>query len=649
MKSSRNTLLIASVWLSALVLGALVYLPGLPGAFVFDDISNIVNNPAIVQAIANVHDFIKVMLSAPVGGLLRPISTLTFMLDAHLFGVAPEPFKITNIAIHLAVGILLWFLARELLRAYRASTGEAWDDRLIAWLSLAASALWLVHPLNLTSVLYVVQRDSSLGALFTVAAVLSYMVGRRRSGSSGRLLIWLGTLAFMVIGMLCKENAALTSVYILVIEFTLLNFSDTRGSRSRETLGFFVVFLILPLLAAISFTAWKPGFFFSGYDGRGFTLYQRLISEPRVLLDYLSWMVVPDLRQLGLFHDDIKPSLGLLDPVSTLPCILAVLGLVVAGFILRRRAPLLSFGILWFFAGQLMESTVLPLELAFEHRNYLPIFGLILGGVGTLQIWANRQGQTGSAKVLLGLCILLFSLTTAMRAADWKNELTFARSESRHHPHSARALAELEWAYLNYVVSTKDERVIPLALDAAQASKAADPNSINQDVGVAYMYASLGKLPEAKLQLQAVAREVTLAAPSSTLQLALQTLLKMLNENSAPMFDDIGLVFRSAVQNPRLMSNPCYAADIWNTYGLFQRRTGDIPGALGSLHKGVGLCPSKVLVRLNFISLLLTYGDLHDAAPQLDALKDVHDLRYQELIAGLRQDYAKAAGHTDKK
>lgn len=649
MKMSRNILLFAFAWLSALALGALVYLPGLPGAFVFDDISNIVNNPALMQPIAGVHDLIKVMLSAPVGGLLRPISTLTFMLDAHLFGIAPEPFKITNIAIHLAVGVLLWFLARELLRAYRASTGEPWDDRLIAWLSLATSTLWLVHPLNLTSVLYVVQRDSSLGTLFTVAALLSYVVGRRRSTRSGRLLIWVGTPAFMMIGMLCKENAALTPVYALVIEFTLLNFSDIRGHRSRETPGFFAVFLLLPLLAASAFTAWKPGFFFSGYDGRGFTLYQRLISEPRVLLDYLRWMAVPDLRQLGLFHDDIKPSMGLLDPVTTLPSIVLVLGLIAAGFLLRKRVPLLSLGILWFFSGQLMESTVLPLELTFEHRNYLPIFGIALGAVGTVRIWAERQNQTTSAKILLGLCILLFSLTTAMRAADWQNELTFARSESRHHPHSARALAELEWAYLNYIVSTKDGSAIPLALDAARQSKLADPNSINQDVGLAYMYASLGKLPEAKLALQAVAQEASHASASSTLQLALQTLLKMLNGNSAPLFGDIGLVFQNAVQNPQLMSNVCYASDIWNTYGLFQRKVGEIPGALSALHKAVTLCPSKVLVRVNYAEVLLSYGDLRDAGPQLDALKDVHDMRYESLIEELRQDYVKAAADSNKK
>lgn len=648
MRPSRNVLFL-TFWFGAFLLGALVYLPGLPGAFVFDDISNIVNDPSLTAPLTGLHDFLRMLFSAPVGGLLRPVSTLTFMADAHLFGIDPRAFKITNIGIHLAVGVLLWFLSRELLRAFRTASGKDLDDRTIAWLSLAATTLWLVHPLNLTSVLYTVQRDNSLSAFFTVAAILCYMLGRRSPGKAGRISIWICAPLLMLVAMLSKENGALTPVFILVIEFTLLGFRDARGNRSREAIAFLTVFLLLPMLAAAVFAVLRPGFFFSSYNGRGFTLYQRVISEPRVIMDYLRWMVVPDLRQLGLFHDDIKASLDLFSPGTTPLCILAVLGLLVAGFTLRKRAPLLSLGILWFFAGQLMESTVLPLELVFEHRNYLPIYGLILGVSGSAYLFAAERGREATMKLLCGVCVLLLSLTTAMRAADWHNELDFARSESRHHPLSARAQAELEWAYLNYVASTGDSRVIPLVLDAAEKSKAADPGSINQDVGLAYMYAKLGKLDEARHSLQNAAQEVKLASPSSTLQLALQTLLKMIDENSAPMFDDIDRIFRNAVQNQQLMSNPCYASDIWNTYSLFQRKTGQIPGALSAIHKAVGLCPGKVLVRVNFIELLLTYGDVQDAGPQLQALDGTHDIRYEDLIEQLRADYTRRVSASDKK
>lgn len=640
MNSSRKSILFIAAWLSTLLLGALVYLPGLPGSFIFDDIGSIADNAAIRLKVLNSAGLLHAILSAPVGGLLRPISTLSFVLDAHFFGVSPEPFKITNICIHLAVGILLWYLARELLRAYRPYLDKTQDDRTIAWLSLAASALWLVHPLNLTSVLYTVQRDNSLSALFAVAAILGYMVGRRTPGVRGRLLIWLLTPLCTALGMLCKENAALTPVFILVIEFTLLGFRGADGKHAREVHWFFIAFLLLPMLAACALVALKPAPFFSGYFLRDFTLYERLLSECRILLDYLRWVFVPDLRQLALFHDDIAPSRGLLDPITTLLSLITVVTLLVTAFAVRRRTPLFSFGLLWFFAGQLLESTVLPLELAFEHRNYLPLFGLILGIVGTLYPMAADRGRAALVKVLIVTCALLLALTTAVRSSDWQNELTFAQSESSHHPLSARALAELQWAYVTYIVTTKDVRLIPLALDAAGRSKAADPGSINQDIGLAYMYANLHDLSQARSHLQDVAIAVGMAAPTSTLQLALQTLLVMNGKDYQPLYTDMAPIFRNALQNPKLTSNACYGADISNTFAIFQRQIGEVPGALNAMHKAITLCPKNIQMRTNYIDALLDYRDTRDAGPELDALRETRDLRYLPEIHHLQEEYA---------
>ncbi|HEV7165166.1 MAG TPA: hypothetical protein VGO35_07260 [Gammaproteobacteria bacterium] len=623
-------------------MGALIYLPGLPGAFVFDDIGSIADNAAIKLRELSLDGMLHAILSAPVGGLLRPISTLTFVLDAHFFGVSPLPFKITNICIHLVVGILLWYLSRDLLRAYRDSTRKSLDDCTIAWLGLAASTLWLVHPLNLTSVLYTVQRDNSLSALFSVAAILSYLVGRRRgrNGGGGHWHIWVLTPLCTVVGMLCKENAALTPVFILVIEFTLLGFQGGDDKAKKEVYWFFVAFLILPLLAACGLAVLKPGFFFNGYVLRNFTLYERVLSECRILMDYLRWIFVPDLRQLALFHDDIVPSRGWLDPGTTLPCALVIAVLLAGAVTLRKRVPLLSFGILWFFAGQLMESTVLPLELAFEHRNYLPMFGLLLGIIGTLYPVVADQGRAALAKALLVTCILLLALTTAIRSADWQTELTFSLSESQHHPHSARALAELQWAYVGYIVATKDTRLIPLALDAAARSKAADPDNINQDIGLAYMYINLHDIPRAKLHLHEADDEVAIATPSTTLQLALQSLLIMDAADSKPLYGDMTLIFRHALQNPKIMSEGCYGAGIWNSFGVFQRQIGEVPGALGAMHEAVTLCPRDTLMRTNFIETLLAYGDTKDARPQLDALAASHELRYLPEIHHLQEEYA---------
>ncbi|HEY1992516.1 MAG TPA: hypothetical protein VGH71_08640, partial [Gammaproteobacteria bacterium] len=275
-----------------------IYAPGLPGDFLFDDFTSIVSNGALRLHDLSTSSLLQAMLSGPPGALQRPLSMLSFALTVYFSGLSPFAFKLTNIFIHLGCGVLLGFLAREILRAYAEITQRKLSPPAIAWLSLSIATLWLVHPLNLTTVLYSVQRENALAAACTAAAALAYMTGRRRqrTGGSGGIYIWLYTPVCMFAGILCKENAALTPIYLLVIEFTVLGFGAGDRATRRQLLSFYGVFLLLPALAFCGVVAMKPDYFFS-YAGRSFTLYQRLLSESRILLDYLRWAVVPDPRQ----------------------------------------------------------------------------------------------------------------------------------------------------------------------------------------------------------------------------------------------------------------------------------------------------------------------------------------------------------------
>jgi tetratricopeptide (TPR) repeat protein len=113
------------------------------------------------------------------------------------------------------------------------------------------------------------------------------------------------------------------------------------------------------------------------YKTRDFTLLERLMSEARVLSDYLYKSVVTLPHSFGIFHDDYAISHSVLDPPQTLIAILFILALIASAFYFIRRAQVYSFAILWFFAGHILESTFIPLELYFEHRNYLPIVGIL--------------------------------------------------------------------------------------------------------------------------------------------------------------------------------------------------------------------------------------------------------------------------------
>jgi len=569
---------------------------------------------------------------------------LTFALNAYFSGLSPLAFKVTNVVIHLCCGAVLGLVAREILRAFNTLRPHSLSAAAIDWLSLGATALWLVHPLNLAVVLYVVQRETMLATLFMALAMLSYLAGRRRQIEGKRryrLLIWLLTPLCTLIGVLCKETAVLVPAYLFVIEFVLLRFKGSSGS-SREIRGFHLLFLALPLLVGLGVLAIRPDIFLGGYVGRDFTLYQRLLSESRIVLDYLRWTILPDTHQLGLFHDDIVASRGLLDPPTTLPSIIGVLGIFGAAILLRRRLPMLSFGILWFLAGQLMESTILPLELAFEHRNYLPIFGLILGVSATLYLAAKPHARLRLATAGLLTLLTIFASVTAVRASEWRDEYRFALYESSHHPNSPRALADLEWAYATHAVMFKDPSVAPNAVAAAERSKAADPGSINQDIGLAYMFAGLGDLPNARRYLGSAATVVKSAKITATLQFSLQSLLDMAEPSNRAIFGDMDLVFTNALGNPIMAQNDCYFAHLWNTYAVFQQKIARIPGALDAMHRAVTLCSSDIHLHTNFIQMLLFYGDYKDAKTQLDQIKDIQDPRYLPVLRSLQQRYAAA-------
>lgn len=641
MRNHHPNLILALACCAAALLAMAIYLPGLPGTFVFDDISNIVDNPALQIRDLSGQSLLQAALSSPGGGLMRPISMLSFALDAYFWGLSPLAFKLTNLLIHLACGVALGFLAREILTALTEDPQEALPRREIGWLSLGVTLLWCVHPLNLTAVLYAVQRDTCLAGLCSALAMLAYLVGRRRErgGRSGAWFIWCWTPLATLAGILSKESAALVPVFLLLIEFTVLGFRASGPRMSRHAAAFFGVFLLLPGLGIAAVAVLHPATLFAGYAGRDYTLYERLLSESRVLVDYLRWALLPNLEQLGLYHDDIAASHGLLDPPSTLACCCVIAALLVAALAVRRRLPLLSLGVLWFFAGHLIESTVLPLELAFEHRNYLPLFGLILGVVGTLYLFARRRGEGRLVVVMLAIGTVAMAAATATRASDWDNELSFARTEARHHPASPRALAEVEWAYMNYIVASRDTSLVPMAVQAAAQSKLADPGGINQDVSLAYMFSQLGQQDQARRSMEAAADDARTAHISSTLQFGLQTLIGMAEPGNRSLFPAMDAVFVNALANPRLNTDACYTANMLNSQALYLNGTEDIPGAGAALHRAVQLCPSDAQLRANFARLLLRYQDLKDAKLQLDALRAMHDPRRGAELQELQEMY----------
>jgi len=213
----------------------------------------------------------------------------------------------------------------------------------------------------------IVQRMASMAGLFYVLCLYFYLLGRTGELFRKKMLFFVLSGCCALLSFATKENSAMIPVSLFLFDLILIQ-GVTRRSLKRNLP--FVVLLLLILLA-MSFFYLDVSSFLEGYKNRPFTLLERLLTEPRVLVFYLSLLFYPVNNRLALLHD-FEISRSLFDPWATFPAILAVFLLNAAAVLLVRRKPLLSFCILFFFLNHFIEASIIPLELIFEHRNYVP-------------------------------------------------------------------------------------------------------------------------------------------------------------------------------------------------------------------------------------------------------------------------------------
>ncbi len=445
MRMSDNRIPDRAAWIFAglAALCAILYLPGLHGGFLFDDQPNIVANPGIHVRSLDAQAWQQAMWASPSSELQRPLASLSFAINHYFTALAPWPMKATNLVIHLLNGVLLFALLRRIVRPVGPRETPAWPRG--EWLAALVAASWLLHPINLSPVLLVVQRMESMAQLFVLAGLIVYFDARmrqhgRRPGAAWRL--WLAFPLMILLGVASKESAALLPLYALLLEFTVLRAYARPGALK----AFFALFLALPAIAGL---AWLlPGVFSEhAYASRAFTLGERLLTEPRVLLDYLSWMVFPAPGFFSFFRDDYVISTGLFTPWTTLPAILTLLGISVAAWFWRQSRPLLALGWSWFLGAHALTATVFPLELVFEHRNYFASIGVLLA-VFDLLLPTTLQAAFNRARFGALACLLaLATFSLALRAKTWGNPLLLAMTEVARHPASPRATYQLGVAY----------------------------------------------------------------------------------------------------------------------------------------------------------------------------------------------------------
>jgi len=371
----------------------------------------------------------------------RIIPNLTFAVDWWRGGGAPEAFLQTNVAIHASTALMLFFLARGLLVLAAGLSG-----RQATVAAFVAAAFWAVHPIQLQAVTYIVQRMTSLAAFFVVATLYAYL----RARQAPRLGAWaVVAVIFAVCAIISKENAWIIPILVLLVESLIRLHAPSR--LPAVSIGLMV--LVVGIVAFDLGTGGPIGeWLAAGYANRDFSLQERLLTQPRVILFYGSLLLWPDPGRFSIEHD-FPLSYSLTDPWTTLPAIVALCVLYggAAWLFMRPATRLVGFCLLWVPLTLAIESSIVPLELVFEHRVYLPSMGLfILLGFGAVRLHQRcARWRYPIVFCALGLMVLL-STSTLRRIPHWQTPFTLAEHTVVVTPGSARA-------WLNYALYAMQE------------------------------------------------------------------------------------------------------------------------------------------------------------------------------------------------
>ncbi len=419
-----------------LVLGAtaLLYWPGIGGPFVLDDVFNI-SRLGEFGGVNNFDAFRQFVFSNSSGPGGRPVAMISFLIDAQDWPVDPRSFKYTNIMIHLLCGLAfcwLTFLLCQLLKLSKPAS---------ALIALILMGVWLAHPFNVSTTLYIVQRMAQLMTFFATLSLVFYLLGRRALESNSQkamVYLLLCLFPFGLLSVLSKENGALLLLVVVILEWLFFkNSFSTRAFRIWYRIG-----VVVPLLIVFVYFVSTTPDILREYETKNFSLGERLLSETRILSNYIWKIFLPDAQLGSVIYDNYPVSKSLLQPLTTLTASLFLGFLITSAFYFRKSQPVFSFAVFWFAAMHLLESTYIPLELYFEHRNYMAMFGPLFA-----LIWYVRllliSGVNSSLKYLtqfvisavVGLSIWL----SWQLIAIWSDSTSLYSHMAAQNPDSYRA------------------------------------------------------------------------------------------------------------------------------------------------------------------------------------------------------------------
>lgn len=604
----RTFMELCSITLLVLV-AVIAYANSLDNSFHFDD-SRITDNPHIQISDLSLNTILNAALKSE--PKTRPVANITFAVNYYFHEFDVRGYHLFNILIHTLTSILFYFLARLTMEQgpVRRQFGPP------GLVPLAAALIWVASPAQTQAVTYIVQRMTSMATMFYLLSLVCYARFRlKTSWSTAKVFMLVGCILSALLALGCKENVAVLPFFILLYE--LFFFRDLKLPRGTAFIAFYCAILVIGGLSVFTYLGDSPwNTILAGYASRSFTLFERVLTEPRVVLFYITLLFFPHPSRLNLDHDFII-SRSFMEPAMVMPALLTILFLAVAAYRVARNHRLAAFAILWFIGNLIIESSFVSLELAFEHRLYLPgmmiiLYATVVGRSITSPPWL-RYG-------LVCCIVATFTFWTWERNMDWKNNITLWSDCAAKSPQKMRPHNNLGIAYDRNGNSTAAESNFRKALEL-------NPKAILTHGNLGFLLAKQGQSQEAITHLEEAIR-LDPNQPKVLLALG-QVKLKQGNIldatkhfttllNTFPTFENVflahynmGIIYEDSgnlekAERSYLMAikaNPAHTPT-HNNLGILLARRGRLDEAIRSFRRALAIDPLDIQAQSNLANAL---------------------------------------------
>lgn len=417
------------------------YSNSLDAGWHFDDEQNILTNSKIHITELSFDKIANAITHYSSSDIYRPLPMFTFALNWYFNQDNVYSYHVVNILMHILTAYVLFSIIQLLFHCCYA---EQYSPSFINTTAVLAALLWALAPIQTQAVTYIVQRMAAMAAMFTIFAVYAYL--RARIEKTQKKYYWfLLCLMCYFAALGSKSNSILLPASLFLLEISFFDAIKTKIAAFR------IIFLsVVVLIIAVLFVYYGLNLNplkLEGYAHRPFTLTERLLTEPRIVVMYLSQLALPIADRLSFEHD-IVLSTSFFSPWTTLPALLFIFSSVFLSLRYLRKYPVFTFPVIFYFLNQLVESTFIPLELVFEHRNYLPslFFFLPIGYLFAQALYGKTKFSTFGRIALMfcgALYLAISAHATYTRNQAWATDGSLWSDALKKAPLNSRAALNL--------------------------------------------------------------------------------------------------------------------------------------------------------------------------------------------------------------